>query len=51
MKINLHIPVNFPFAALVITIIGAMFTFYIYKVADGAITQVASNGIVSTPME
>lgn len=51
MKINLHIPVNFPFAALVITIIGALFTFYIYKIADGAITQVASNGIVSTPLE
>lgn len=51
MKINLHLPVNFPFAALIILIIGLMFTGYIYMTANSVIADVSTNGLVSTAVQ
>lgn len=47
MKINLHLPVNFPFAALIIIVVGSLFTGYIYMTANSVIADVTTNGIVS----
>lgn len=47
MKINLHIPINFPMAACVIAIVGMIFTGYIYVTAESIISDISSNGIVS----
>jgi hypothetical protein len=39
MKINLHLPVNFTFSIFIITVIGSMFTGYIYMMSDNIVND------------